>query len=57
MCCWHIPFREDYVSYLSEQLGNIKIVYKEHPVQLRGGLKASDTARKKINIIHNKRET
>ena len=56
MCCWHIPFREDYLSYLAEQLGNIEIVYKEPPVQLRGGLKASDIERKNINVIHNKRE-
>jgi site-specific recombinase XerD len=56
MSCWHISFREDYLSYLAEQLGNIEIVYKEPPVQLRGGLKASDTERKKINVIHNKRE-
>ena len=56
MRCWHIPFREDYLTYLAEQLGNIEIVYKEPPVQLRDGIKASTVERKKINVIHNKRE-
>jgi len=54
--CWHIPFREDYLTYLAEQSGNFEIVYKEPPVQLRGGLKASNIERRKINVIYNKRE-
>jgi len=33
MCCWYISFREDYLTYLAEQLGNFEIVYKEPPVQ------------------------
>ena len=51
MCCWHISFREDYLTYLAEQLGNFEIVYKEPPVQLRSGIKASTIERKKINVI------
>jgi integrase/recombinase XerD len=54
--CWHIPYREDCLTYLAEQLGNIEILYKEHPVQVRGELKASNTERKKINVIYNKRK-
>ena len=51
MCCWYISFREDYLTYLAEQLGNFEIVYKEPPVQLRSGIKASTIERKKINVI------
>ncbi|MCK4695947.1 MAG: hypothetical protein KAT74_09300, partial [Candidatus Cloacimonetes bacterium] len=54
MHCWHISFREDYLTYLAEQLGNFEIAYKEPPVQLRGGIKASTVERKNINVIYNK---
>ena len=54
--CWYIPYREDYLSYLAEQLEKIEVLPKEPLVQLNSELKASDIERKKINVIHKKSE-
>ena len=53
MRCWHISFREDYLTYLAEQLRDFEIVYKEPPVKLRDGIKASTVERKMVNVIYN----
>ncbi|UCG28451.1 MAG: tyrosine-type recombinase/integrase [Bacteroidales bacterium] len=53
MFCWHIPFREDYLSDLAERLENIEIVHGKPPEKPGTGLKESDSVRRKINVIHN----
>jgi len=57
--CWHIPYREEYLDYLVEQLGETVVVKEEAAGQWSMELKKSNIEgieRKQINILHDKQK-
>ncbi len=54
--CWHIPYRENYLDYLMEQLGDKVVVSKETAPQRDQETGTSHIERKQVNILHDKRK-